>query len=106
MFAADAPDLLAAPAWRAVLGAVSALGALWLYVALLAALRGDEAKRGGTAWFGYARDAANLVGGGSLMLAFVVVGLPAPQALLVGALLGLVAYCLDWAASRRLRLRG
>src|SRR5438045_61031 len=87
-------------------GALSALAALGLYLLLLARLRGDEARHGETAWFGYARDAANLVGGGALLAAFVLAGFGAPEALLLGAASALLAYCIDWVAAKRLRLPG
>ena len=89
--------------------AVLASGIL-LYDGLLHALRrvdrafppADPTKR--TWWLGYARDVANLVGAAALAAGFLLLGLPGPNALLAGCLLGLVAYGLDYLLARRLGL--
>ena|SRR5215470_12016129 len=53
-----------------------------------------------TWWFGYARDAANAIGFAAFSAGFAVLGFAAPQALLLGAAFGLLAYGVDYAVAR------
>ena len=82
---------------RALFGTAVVVVGLVLYTVLLDRLRRfEEARRGEPPWwFGYARDGANVVGGGLFMAGFVAMGDAGPVALFLGVALALVLYVLD-----------
>lgn len=87
-------------------GALAASAAM--YVTALAAVRRADRAYPSTLpaerpwWFGYARDAVNLLGFLAFSGGFALLGLSGPLALLAGATLTLVVYGLDYLLGRRL----
>ena len=102
---------------RIAIGAALVVGGTVLYAVLLDRLRRFEEGRAaaeaaaGAAekeswWFGYARDGANVAGGGLCMLGFVIAGLSGPVALFLGVALSLAVYGFDAVVGKWLRPRG
>jgi hypothetical protein len=96
---------------RALLGGTALAVAAVVYALLLAALRRvDRAyplshPSATTWWFGYARDAANLLGFLMFSGGCALLGLPGHLALLLGATLALSGYGLDFFFARVLSVR-
>jgi hypothetical protein len=78
------------------------------YLAALGRLRRreEEGSAGRVWWFGYARDAVNLVGVVTCCAAFYLGGCPGPTAMVLGISLVLVSYIADWAVGKWLGWRG
>jgi hypothetical protein len=93
--------------WRRVLAGVLLVAVVLAYARMLARLRRDEEARGGhtSPWFGYARDGVNLCAGIGLVSALAVAGFGGPPSLLLGVLLGLAMYVLDWLLGKLLHSR-
>jgi len=96
--------------WESWEGGLALVLAAIVYDLFLAALRrADRAfpstdPTESTWWFGYARDAANLLGFFMFSASFAILGLPLPLALLGGAFWSMAAYGLDYLLARLLHL--